>query len=230
MLKSGRVGVFPMAQVLRQMFHRLVSVVSFDSRVYWEQRYARGKHSGAGSHGKLAAFKAGVVNEFVSTRQIQTIIEYGCGDGNQLTLAHYPQYLGFDVSRTAIERCRKCFRHDGTKSFKEMRDYAGETAELTLSLDVIFHLVEPHVYEAYMQRLFASATRFVIIYSSNCEHLGRREPRHMKHRRFSSWIEHQAKQWQLVQYLPNQYPYTGNNEEGSFADFYIYERDNTPSN
>ena len=196
----------------------------FDSQVYWEKRYARGKHSGAGSRGKLAEFKSAVLNEFVAKNQIGTVIEYGCGDGYQLSLANYPQYIGFDVSVTAVQVCRKLFANDATKSFKEMQDYGGETADLTLSLDVIYHLVEDEVYEAYMDRVFFSANRFVIIYSSNCESLNRIEPRHMKHRRFSAWIEDNAKDWKLIDHIPNKYPSTGINDDGSFSDFYVYKR------
>ena len=105
-----------------------------------------------------------------------------------------------------------------------MRDYDGETADLILSLDVIYHLVEDEVYEAYMDRVFSSANRFVIIYSSNCDSLNRIEPKHMKHRRFSVWIEDNAKAWKLIHHIPNKYPYAGINDEGSFSDFYVYER------
>ena len=201
-----------------------LSISPFDSKSYWERRYARGKHSGAGSRGKLAEFKAAVLNEFVEKNHVRTIIEYGCGDGYQLSLANYPQYVGFDVSATAIQTCRKLFAKDATKSFREMQDYGGETADLTLSLDVIYHLIEDGVYEAYMNRLLSSSNRFVIIYSSNCDDLNRVEPKHMKHRRFSAWIEDNAKKWRLIDHIPNKYPYTGINEEGSFSDFYCYER------
>lgn len=199
-------------------------IVSFDSHTYWEDRYARGKHSGAGSRGKLAQFKADVLNTFIAENQVQTVIEYGCGDGYQLSLAAYPQYIGFDVSRTAVHMCRKRFRHDATKSFKETQDYAGETADLTISLDVIFHLVEDDVYEAYMERLFSSSNHFVVIYSSNCDGINRVEPKHMRHRRFSAWIENHATDWKLRDHIPNKYPWTGINEDGSFSDFYFYER------
>lgn len=196
----------------------------FDSKAYWEKRYLEGGHSGTGSRGKLAEFKSAVLNEFVAQNRIDTIIEYGCGDGYQLSLANYPQYIGFDVSITAIQACRKLFAHDATKSFREMRDYGGETADLVLSLDVIYHLVEEEVYEAYMDKVFASAHRFVIIYSTNCESLNRVEPKHIKHRRFSVWIEDNAKDWKLRHHIPNKYPWTGINEDGSFSDFYFYER------
>jgi hypothetical protein len=55
------------------------------SETYWIARYKRGGDSGRGSYGKLAQFKAGVINKFVEANKINTIIEFGCGDGNQLT-------------------------------------------------------------------------------------------------------------------------------------------------
>ncbi|GAJ08100.1 unnamed protein product, partial [marine sediment metagenome] len=54
------------------------------SREYWESRYAGGGTSGAGSYGKPAEFKAQVLNSFVKDNGISSVIEFGCGDGNQL--------------------------------------------------------------------------------------------------------------------------------------------------
>ncbi len=48
---------------------------------------------------------------------MQAVIELGCGDGNQLPLAAYPQYIGLDVSKTAIELCKIRFACDPGKSF-----------------------------------------------------------------------------------------------------------------
>lgn len=42
-------------------------------------------------------------------------------------------------------------------------------ADLSLSLDVIYHLVEDEVFETYINTLFKSARRYVIIYSSNSD-------------------------------------------------------------
>ena len=43
------------------------------------------------------------------------------------------------------------------------------TADLALSLDVIYHLTEDTVFEAYMRHLFAAGSRFVIIYATDRE-------------------------------------------------------------
>ncbi len=65
------------------------------SNKYWTQRYAEGGNSGAGSYGKFARFKAEVINKFVSEREIKSVIEFGCGDGNQLKLANYSRFSPF---------------------------------------------------------------------------------------------------------------------------------------
>jgi SAM-dependent methyltransferase len=193
------------------------------SRAYWEERYASGGNSGVGSYSKFAEFKAEVLNDFVATRSIDTVIEFGCGDGNQLLLAEYARYLGFDVSATAVDVCRRKFSADSSKSFRLLDLYAGETADLTLSLDVIYHLIEDEEFDKHMRMLFAAATRFVIIYSSNTDR-NEQKSEHLKHREFTRWIEANAAEWSLDCQIKNRFPYAGDHKKGSFADFYIYKK------
>jgi SAM-dependent methyltransferase len=113
------------------------------SKRYWEDRYGSGGSSGVGSYGKFAEFKASVLNEFLERNKPDSIIEFGCGDGNQLSLLQFQgRYLGFDISESALSICRHRFRTDTSKSFRNLQEYADEVGDLALSLDVIFHLVE----------------------------------------------------------------------------------------
>jgi hypothetical protein len=189
---------------------------------YWQQRYESCGNSGSGSYSELAEFKAEIINSFVRANTIETVIEHGCGDGNQLRLAEYPSYLGFDVSQAAVTRCREIFSNDTTKKFKLSSEYNGEKSQLALSLDVVYHLVENNVFESYMEVLFKSSERFVIIYSSNTNDNQGNEATHVKHRKFSEWIEQNEVGWRLKEYIPNRYPCMSG--KGSFADFYIYEK------
>ncbi|NUO71849.1 MAG: hypothetical protein HOQ10_03925 [Frateuria sp.] len=191
---------------------------------YWMVRYKLGGSSGDGSRDRLAEFKAEVVNGFVLSNDVDRVIEYGSGDGNQLKLANYRDYLGFDVSPEAIAMCRKMFHGDEGKHFKLVSEYAGETAPLTLSLDVIFHLVEDEVFAAYMERLFDSSTHFVVIYSSNYEGDADDGAAHVRHRMFSRWIDEHRPHWRLLAHVPNRYPYTGDTRTSSFSDFFIYAK------
>ncbi|MEE4660646.1 MAG: class I SAM-dependent methyltransferase [Halieaceae bacterium] len=199
--------------------------VAFESSPqYWESRYQSKGNSGSGSYGKLAEFKAGVLNDFVSARSIQSVIEFGCGDGNQLALANYPNYIGIDVSHTAVDLCTERFAGDASKRFVHSSDYGAERADLSLSLDVIFHLVEEQVFETYMADLFEAASRYVIVYSSNSDVDGK-FLEHVRHRRFTDWVEANRTDFQLVEHIPNRFPYDDSDPDNtSFADFYIFER------
>ena len=104
------------------------------SKEYWERRYAEGGNSGAGSYNKLAEFKAEIINNFVKENCVQTVIEFGCGDGNQLSLAHYQKYTGFDVSKTAITLCKKRFKGDHTKTFRLLNGGGGIMSMIELNL------------------------------------------------------------------------------------------------
>jgi SAM-dependent methyltransferase len=195
---------------------------------YWEKRYSAGGASGAGSVGRLAQFKAHILNEFVEKHSIKTILELGCGDGSQLALAHYPNYVGIDLSKTAIERCRDLFRDDPTKRFfhtSESSEYQG-TYDLVLSLDVIYHLVEDAVYANYMLELEKHARTYIIIYSSDREEDSvRNSGWHVRHRKFSDHFERHPKDWSLLCKVDNHYPLDPADQENTtFADFYIYER------
>jgi len=218
----------PIVRTITGWIYARLLVINFSgSQKYWSERYRKGGNSGTGSYKKLAKFKAAILNDFVEKQNIRSVIEYGCGDGNQLRLAIYPRYLGFDVSPVALTLCKEIFHDDKIKIFKLMDDYDGETAELTLSLDVVYHLVEDEVFELYMTRLFDSSTRFVIVYSSNKDEQDKIQAPHVKHRKFTQWVDEHIRGWRLIQCIPNSYQYTYSNNEGSLADFYIYAKAET---
>jgi hypothetical protein len=195
------------------------------SAAYWEKRYQKGGNSGVGSYHHQAEFKAEVINQFVFEHQIKTVIEFGCGDGNQLRYFHFPSYTGFDVSETAVAKCRNFYKAGRSKRFELMSSYANEKADLTLSLDVIYHLVEDEVYYSYMEVLFSSSNQYVVIYSSNTDgkEYGSTAP-HVKHRRFTDWVEKSSMPFQFIKHIPNRFSSEGHGQEPSFADFYIYKK------
>lgn len=208
---------------------RLFDIVPFSSSGYWQRRYENSGDSGAGSYGRLAEFKAEVLNAFVANHEVASVIELGCGDGNQLSLAHYPRYLGLDPSPHAIRRCAERFKDDLSKSFMvydsaRFSDPAGFlAADLSLSLDVVYHLVEDEIFDAYMRHLFGVSSRYVAIYSSNMD--DGRVRSHVRHRKFTGWIERHLPDWALRETIVNRYPFDpARPEDTSFADFYIFEK------
>lgn len=192
---------------------------------YWETRYALNGNSGAGSYGRMASFKASIINEFVKTNDINTVVEFGCGDGNQLTQANYPNYLGIDVSRKAIELCKNRFKDDMSKSFCHIDDVNNPKAELSMSLDVIYHLVEDAVYNKYMTDLFCASERYVCIYSSDYVDELSDEAEHIRHRMFTEWVKKNAPQFELISKIPNIYPYDkADPKNTTYADFFFFKR------
>jgi len=191
---------------------------------YWINRYKHGGHSGDGSYNNLALFKAEVINEFVSKHRIESIIELGCGDGNQLKHFEFPSYVGFDISPIAIEKCKDEFKMDKNKHFFHMDQISNHKADLLLSLDVIYHLIEDETYHNYMNQLFHLTYLYVIIYS--CDKYDKQSfAPHIKTRKFTDWIKENKQDFQLVEQIPNKFPFEkGKGASTSFSDFYIYKR------
>jgi len=189
---------------------------------YWNKRYKKGGNSGDGSYDKLAEFKSEFINNFVKLNHIDSIIEIGCGDGNQLNYAKYPKYIGYDVSEEALRLCRSKFNEDKTKAFKHLNSFATDRADLSLSLDVIYHLIEDDVFEVHMNQLFSVSDKYVIIYSSNTNQQQNLQAPHVKHRKFTEWTE-RLDNWELIEIKKNKYPFDGNTEKSSFADFYVFK-------
>ena len=196
----------------------------FKSSKYWNERYKHGGNSGDGSYGHLAEYKAEIINDFIEENQIHNIIEFGSGDGNQLKYMNYENYIGFDISEYIVEKCNKTYINDNTKTFKLYTDYNDEQAELTLSLDVIFHLIEDDVFNDYMNKLFNASSKYVIIYSSNTKTQISFEVKHFKNRKFTDWIELNEPEFELVNIIKNKYPYEKFKNKGSVSDFFIYKK------
>ena len=199
------------------------------SVAYWEKRYEEGGNSGGGSYNRLAAFKAEVINEFLSEHtDIENCIEWGCGDGNQLSLIQYKKYTGIDVSQTIVEKNKIKFKEDTSKSFFELSCFLNKESEefdLSLSLDVIFHLIEDEVYEKYMENLFRYSKKYVCIYSNNEEKVY--QGNHVRDRKFTDWIDANKKDWKMVKFVKQRYPMSETNWDWanhSACDFYFYEK------
>ena len=204
----------------------LLSGVS-DSLSHLKQRYRPGGTSGSGSMSRLAAFKAEVLNGFVRDRGIESVVEFGCGDGRQLALSDYPLYLGLDASKTSIAACWARFADDPDKSFLwydpalTVNNDNSLCADLALSLDVVHRLVEDAVYEKYLDDLFAAARRSVIIYASDKDE--RTAVPHVRHRAFTGEVARRYPDFRLTATIRNRYP------DQSDSSFFIFDRTESSS-
>lgn len=182
---------------------------TFNSKEYWENRYKSGGNSGAGSQGALANYKAQIINEFVEKNNIQTVCELGCGD-IQFTLYNIPKFTGYDVSKYIIERNKINFtQHKFTDSINDLDVY-----DLTMSLDVILHLIEEDVYQEYMKNLFKLSNKYVLIYSPN-----RDEILGGVHNKYRKFLPDVPQNFQLIEFIEN--PHKGILTQ---ADFFIFKK------
>jgi hypothetical protein len=207
----------------------------FVSRDYWEERYVKGGTSGAGSYKHLAQFKADVINLIVPELRVHSIIDFGVGDGNQLRLINLGNettgtrvdYTGVDVSPRAIAMCRAVY-----PDLRFMLDTEAVSmcisADMVMSCDVIYLLVEDSAYEKYMDDMFRMASRYVLIYARDSE---KNHATHVKFRKFTTRIATSHPEWNLCAHIPQMYAQNilgANNESTSPSDFYIYKKGPTP--
>lgn len=199
---------------------------AFSSGEYWETRYRAGGTSGMGSAGRLAQFKAATINGFIAANEITSVIDFGCGDTSLLAMLELPaDYVGVDVSPTALERCTA--RFSGRRFILPDALRTVSPAMLTMALDVIYHLTEDQIFVATMRTLFAWASNNVVIYASNLDAAS--PSPHVRHRRFTDYVAATEPDWRLLAHLPNPYPFdAANPDETSFADFFIYGRKGAP--
>lgn len=196
--------------------------IEYTPRGYWDRRYREGRTSGSGSEGEEGFYKAEYVNDFIHENGVTSVIDWGCGDGQVLELlkvgpAHSPYvaYTGIDVSPTILNRNRKHFREFVFATPDEAQIPGGEwTADLALSMDVLFHLPDDADYFAYLNQLFNSATRFVVVYSTN--HAGGRTARHVLRREFTPDVAKHFPEWRM------KFVETPLHE--GLASFFVYEK------
>jgi hypothetical protein len=55
------------------------------TQTIWENRYKANGNSGAGSYGVLCEYKAKFINKFIIDNNCKNVIEFGSGDGNQMS-------------------------------------------------------------------------------------------------------------------------------------------------
>lgn len=193
----------------------------FDSANYWETRYQNGGNSGDGSYGVLAEYKAEFINNFIKKNNITSLLEYGCGDCNQLEIIHCERIIGVDVSSECIQICKNKLPNHNFFVLNKNKKLTKTKVDLIVSLDVLYHLIEDIVYENYIKNLFNSESKFIIIYSCNFEDDGT-FAKHVKPRKFT---DHQFinQKYDLIHFEKNKYGDKKNTDTYSMSDWYIYK-------
>lgn len=174
--------------------NKLFSLFDINYVRYWNSRYREGGTSGYGSYGKLAELKAQIINTFIKENNIHSIIEFGCGDGNQLKYMEYPKYFGMDVSEKSISMCLDMFHDDSTKSFmvyspRYFRNNKILSCDLVVCLDVLYHIIDECDFVKTLDDIFSCSTRYIILYSNLHEYEPYRRGSHIRYRELKPYLE-----------------------------------------
>lgn len=168
----------------------------------WEKRYMSGGNSGNGSYGKYAKHKADVINGYIKKYNIKTISDFGCGDGNQISLLKgFETYCGFDISGFIVNKCKDKFSGLPMMFFNDINQMP--EAELTMSLDVIYHIINEEEFENHLSFLFNKSKKYVLIYSSNHDDNNHGAREYIFHRIFTDLVEKNYKEFRLVEVVEN---------------------------
>ena len=166
------------------------------------------------------------MNGIVRERDVKSVVELGVGDGNQASLLDIPVYAGIDVVPLVVERARMRFADRAGWTFHEAGTLrpADKRFDMSMSLDVIYHLIEDEVFDAYMRDLTRFADRFMLIYAS--DHDADASAKHVRHRAYSRWLADHAPEWRLLTRYEHPYPMTDDSDpdQTSFAFFQLFER------
>jgi len=201
LLKSGSEGNRPVTHDEKE--------TGFDYKLFWNDRYKDGGNSGLGSYGVLADFKAGVINEFMRNNFIDSAIEFGCGDGNQISSIDYPSYAGLDISEAAINLCKNRFKQDSSKKFfvfdpSGYKELELAEADLVVCLDVLYHILEEDDFTNTLDAIFRCSKKYVILYTMLHEP-SNQVAAHIKYRDIYSYTNKYS-QFEVFNVIDQKYP------------------------
>jgi len=189
----------------------------FNPEKYWDRRYRDGRTSGEGSEGETARLKGVHVTDVINRFDVQSVIDWGVGDG--VVLAHIDTsrlagYGGIDVSHSIIDRVSKT--HEGPNRVFMYADKVRADltrCDMALSMDVLFHFPDEVDYRHYLDQLFTSAVRYVLVYST--DYGPNQTARHVLRRNFTADLDKLFPDWKLIE---------GHGNNPQVADFYLYQK------
>ena len=200
---------------------------SFDSAKYWNRRYGDGGNSGDGSRGEILSWKAKQINSFISEVRCGYVIDFGCGDGVLASLLKVERYLGLDVSENIIIKNAATKKDNQIFEVYENRAAGSKTyygSDLSLSVDVILHLIEEHIYNDYMSSLFLSTEKYVLIFNTNTNIQIQGMNKHNRFRNHQEWVDQFATDFRLKNFTPYD---LGDSFVFGETGFFLYEKINS---
>ena len=163
-----------------------------DYRAYWDCRYRGGGNSGAGSYGAHAEYKSSVIQGLIDTHGTESLVDFGCGDGNQISSIRVARYVGLDISKEAVKLCRERFTGDDSRSFDLYRpgqSVDGAPYDMAMSLEVLMRVIDESDFVSTLDEMFMSASRLVVILTPIFELVPYTPGSHERHRNLAPYLE-----------------------------------------
>jgi SAM-dependent methyltransferase len=130
----------------------------------------------------------------IDLNEVQSVLDLGCGDGFVASMIEVEQYVGFDLSESALKIARERMpNHRFLSVTPRLMKF-----DLMVSMDVMHHLVTEEVYRSYLKVLFSDLSDLVLVYGTNHRLSGRP---HVLHR---EWMNDVPKGWQSHE-LPSRF-------------------------
>ncbi len=177
-----------------------------------------------GSYDRLARFKATFLNDFVAVNHISTVIEFGSGDGSQLALATYPDYVGVDVSETALAATGRRFADKPSIRFlhtSEVTDRHRPNCRCPWTSSTTWSKTPFSTPTC----LGFSVQQHDSSWCTPATKTGPGRHPHVRHRNFTQWVKEHQPDFDFVERVQNPYPYSEDDPDNtSFCDFFVFTR------
>lgn len=143
----------------------------FDNRSFWNERYENDAWlgSGPGSRGLAAAYKKIILNHFIDSGMVSSILDVGCGDccwiheSDRWLQDASVRYLGLDISEVAINTNRDNFPTLGFEVFDLLSSDLPKGFDLVVCFDVLIHQCLQNSFNEALRNLLTSIEKYGLI-------------------------------------------------------------------
>lgn len=173
---------------------------------YWAERYINTNFKNSSGNGRLKfrlRYKAKMLNKIFETYTITKIADFGCGDGLLASRLKCAKYYGIEINSEIVSNLKNKFFEKKEFEFStKFESRWRNKIDASISVDVIFHLVEKDVYQKYMNELFSTDAKYVIIRAYNHESQGTGRNSHILHREFLNTVKKYFPNYNLINESP----------------------------
>jgi 2-polyprenyl-3-methyl-5-hydroxy-6-metoxy-1,4-benzoquinol methylase len=133
----------------------------FDNENFWNSRYRNNPElgSGPGSRGEISFIKKKIINDLISSNEVESVLDYGCGDLFCVNPMATQTYIGVDISDVVLKMNRDKFPE---RTFIRPEELTQRKFDLVICQDVLIHQDTEDKFFNLFNRCLESANKFFI--------------------------------------------------------------------